>query len=131
MTEGTPAAELAKLRDEFTAPIEIGGQLYWHDLSDVEQVKDHLVIRVCTDLRLGAGGPPKELSKDEIAKRLGWLKLLGECNDAVVSSAAYWVLHLEENYGERLDIGEAGAADGANPEMAPLGEVHRPEDARG
>ncbi len=38
---------------------------------------------------------------------------------------------LEENYGERLDIGEAGAADGANPEMAPLGEVHRPEDARG
>ena len=95
MTEGTPAAELAKLRDEFTTPIEIGGQLYWHDLSDVEQVKDHLVNRVCTDLRLGAGGPPKELSKDQIAKRLGWLKLLGECNDAVVSSAAYWVLHAD------------------------------------
>ncbi len=38
---------------------------------------------------------------------------------------------LEENYGERLDIGEAGVADGANPEMAPLGEVHRPEVARG
>ncbi len=38
---------------------------------------------------------------------------------------------LEENDGERLDIGEAGAAGQADPAMAPLGEVGRTKDAAG
>ncbi len=38
---------------------------------------------------------------------------------------------LEENDGERLDIGEAGAAGQANPAMAPLGQVNRTKDAGG
>ncbi len=36
---------------------------------------------------------------------------------------------LEQNDGERLDIGEAGAAGQADPAMAPLGEVGRTKDA--
>ncbi len=38
---------------------------------------------------------------------------------------------LEENSGERLDIGAAGAAGRANPAMAPLGQGHRTTDAGG
>ncbi len=38
---------------------------------------------------------------------------------------------LEENDGERLDIGEASAAGQASPAMAPLGEVDRTKDAGG
>ncbi len=38
---------------------------------------------------------------------------------------------LEENSGERLDIGAAGAAGRANPAMAPLGKVDRTKDAGG
>ena len=38
---------------------------------------------------------------------------------------------LEENDGERLDIGEAGAAGQADPAMAPMGEVDRTKDAGG
>ncbi len=38
---------------------------------------------------------------------------------------------LEENYGERLDIGEAGAADGANPEMAPREKSTGPKTPEG
>ncbi len=36
---------------------------------------------------------------------------------------------LEENDGERLDIGEAGTAGQTSPAMAPLGEVDRTKDA--
>ncbi len=36
---------------------------------------------------------------------------------------------LEENDGERLDIGAAGAASRANPAMAPVGKVDRTKDA--
>ncbi len=36
---------------------------------------------------------------------------------------------LEENDGERLDIGAAGAAGRANPAMAPLGKGDRTKDA--
>ncbi len=38
---------------------------------------------------------------------------------------------LEENDGERMDIGEAGAAGQTSPAMAPLGEVDRTKDAGG
>lgn len=38
---------------------------------------------------------------------------------------------LEENSGERLDIGAEGAAGRANPAMAPLGKVDRTKDAGG
>ena len=38
---------------------------------------------------------------------------------------------LEQKDGERLDIGEAGAAGRAHPAMAPLGELNRTKDARG
>ncbi len=38
---------------------------------------------------------------------------------------------LEENDGERMDIGEAGAAGQASPAMAPLGKVDRTKDAGG
>ncbi len=38
---------------------------------------------------------------------------------------------LDENGGERLDIGAAGAAGGANPAMATLGKSDRTKDAGG
>ncbi len=38
---------------------------------------------------------------------------------------------LEENSGERMDIGAAGAPGRANPAMAPLGKVNRTKDAGG
>ncbi len=38
---------------------------------------------------------------------------------------------LEENSGERLDIGAAGASGRANPAMAPLGKGDRTKDSGG
>ena len=38
---------------------------------------------------------------------------------------------LEENSGERLDIGATGASGRANPAMAPLGKVDRTKNAGG
>lgn len=38
---------------------------------------------------------------------------------------------LEQKYGERLDTHAAGAASGADPAMAPVGEVHGTEVRRG
>ncbi len=35
---------------------------------------------------------------------------------------------LEESDGQRLDIGAEGATGGADPAMAPVGQVDRPED---
>lgn len=37
---------------------------------------------------------------------------------------------LEQQHGERLDTGTTGTTSGADPYMATVGEVHRPEDAR-
>ncbi|CAH0354061.1 hypothetical protein [Aquabacterium sp. CECT 9606] len=36
---------------------------------------------------------------------------------------------LEESHGERLDLGAKAKAGGADPLMAAMGEVHRPQDA--
>lgn len=38
---------------------------------------------------------------------------------------------LEENHGERLDIGETGAAGQADPAMAPVGKVNRTKNPEG